>query len=206
MRIWVGQSGSLPRQWVKRLFCFSQKVLWNYKTSRWLINHCFIHSSQNSGAHRLPWLPLSEKQPVTFITCIDSNLPLINQSSQLQSFSIMHNTYFTSWLEYFIHPLVSEALQTACKFRQGPRSWKCNALFMANLWPMFIFVPRLRISHWSRLEICSRKLLLYWSIRWKVCVLLSPALLFMEFLFTADCWWSHLKSINTNLPGISHSI
>ena len=67
----------------------------------------------------MPRLPLSEILPVTFITRINSNLPFINQSSQLQYFSIKYNTYFTSWLEYLIHPLVSEALQTACKFRQG---------------------------------------------------------------------------------------
>lgn len=90
---------------------------------------------------------LSEIQSVTFITSISSNLPFINQSSQLQYFSIMHNTYFTSWLEYFIHPLVSEALQTDYKFRQGLDPKQCSALFMANLWPMFMFVPRLRISH-----------------------------------------------------------
>ena len=114
----------------------------------------------------MPWLPLSEILPVTFITCINSNLPFINQSSQLQYFSIIYNTYFTSWLEYFIHPLASEALQTACKFRQGLGYWKCSALFIANLWPMFIFVPRLRISYPSRFEICSHKLL-YWSVRWK---------------------------------------
>ena len=90
----------------------------------------------------MPRLPLSEILPVTFITRINSNLPFINQSSQLQYFSIIYNTYFTSWLEYLIHPLASEALQTACKFRQGLGYWKCSALFMANLWSMFIFVAR----------------------------------------------------------------
>ena len=78
--------------------------------------------------YRESWLLLREIEPMTFITSINSNLPLINQSSQLQYFSIMHTTYFTSWLEYLIHPLVSEALQTACKFRWGTTSWQCSAL------------------------------------------------------------------------------
>lgn len=57
---------------------------------------------------------------MAFITSISSNLLLVNQSSQLQYFSITQTTYFTSWLEYFIPPLVSEALQRLVNLDREP--------------------------------------------------------------------------------------
>lgn len=65
---------------------------------------------------------------MTFITSISSNLLLINQSSQLQYFSITQTTYFTSWLEYFIHPLVSEALQRLVNLDGETHPEQCSGL------------------------------------------------------------------------------
>lgn len=56
---------------------------------------------------------------MTFITNINCNLSTVNQSSQLQYFSIILSPHFASWLKYFMLLLVTKPQQTASKFRQS---------------------------------------------------------------------------------------
>lgn len=63
---------------------------------------------------------------MTFITSINSNLSTINQSSQLQYFSIILSPHFAGWLKYFMLPLVTNPQQTASKFRQSQNPEKLH--------------------------------------------------------------------------------
>ena len=104
MRVWVGQSGSPPRQWVQRLFCFSQKVLRNYKTSWRLINHCFIHSSQNSGAHRVPGFLSVKNSPWHLLRTLTVIHPWLIRAVSYSTFqSCIILTLLVGWNILFIH-------------------------------------------------------------------------------------------------------